>query len=129
MSIRGFSTFRVMFRVAQEEGVLALWSGGWPSIFKVKFYPSSSEILPFIERCISITGLFLFQVVAVTTYRACSQTIPATAITFGVFEVCKTAILLANEEKEALASMLEKSPAFKVEPKQSLMENFKKIVI
>lgn len=45
------------------------------------------------------------------------QTIPATAITFGVYEVCKTAILLANEEKEALANMLDKTPAFKVEQK------------
>lgn len=49
MSIRGFSTFKVMIRVAKEEGVLALWSGGWPSIFKVKMCSPFCDLCPSLE--------------------------------------------------------------------------------
>lgn len=50
--------FGLMSRIVKDEGFLALWKGGWPSILK---------------------------------------TVPATAITFAVYEMCKTALLTMRE--------------------------------
>lgn len=99
MSIKGFTTINVLMRVVREEGVLALWKGGWPSIFKVHYSvqtiasPDPSKCLPRPPREILTVPL--------------RQTIPATAITFGVYEMCKTAVLLAHEEREAAEALLE----------------------